>query len=401
MIKIQDALFDNPFLSNQEITSFVVLFNEVIRENVHFHRLRKLKYIHGLLKYPERWNLDLDLFGFIKPELLQQLKNKEIFFIFDASTEGFSPLFETPFFEILYNNCQLHNVDPKQIIFVSSNLLDEENINRFCQQRNIKEKINVFSFVGFEYSINHRHGFINTETYLKKKTEIVSNTFKDKYFSSLSRLNRPHRTLATFLLCQEAVSNKALISHDVVTKDYVKYLLQDYDQYKVESWINRLPLVVDRKDFNINWALDSDYSHIHDQTLFQIVNETEANNKFDSALFYSEKTFRPVSELQPFIIHGQQNANKSLKSIGYKTYEDWFDYGWDSEPNDTIRYKQLLESVKDLCSRLDSMTHEQKIEWRFKNSEVLIGNYNILFHKKFSKNKMFYFLSELIKAQSK
>jgi hypothetical protein len=401
VIKIQDALFDNPFLSNQEITSFVVLFDEVIRENVHFHRLRKLKYIHGLLKYPERWNLNLDLFGFIKPELLQQLKNKEIFFIFDASTEGFSPLFETPFFEILYNNCQLHSVDPKQIIFVSSNLLDEENINRFCQQRNIKEKLNVFSFVGFEYSINHRHGFISTETYLKEKIKIVSNTFKDKYFSSLSRLNRPHRTLATFLLCQESISNKALISHDVVTREYVKYLLQDYDQHKVESWINQLPLVVDRKDFNINWALDSDYSHIHNQTLFQIVNETESHNKYDSALFYSEKTFRPVSELQPFIIHGQQNANKSLKSIGYKTYDDWFDYSWDSEPSDIIRYKQLLESVKDLCSRLDSMTREQKIEWRFKNSEVLVENYNILFHKRFSKNKMFQFLSELIKAQSK
>jgi hypothetical protein len=353
------------------------------------------------LKYPERWQLDLDLFSFIKPELLQQLKNKEIFFIFDASTEGFSPLFETPFFEILYNNCQLHNVDPRQIIFVSSNLLDEQNLARFCQLRNIKEKINVFSFVGFEYSINHRHGFINTENYLNDKIKTVSKTFKDKYFSSLSRLNRPHRALATFLLCRESISKKALISHDVVTKDYVKYILQDYNQQDVESWIAQLPLVVDRQDFNINWALDSNYSHIHNQTLFQIVNETEANNRFDSALFYSEKTFRPVSELQPFIIHGQQNANKSLKSIGYKTYEDWFDYSWDSEPNDTIRYTQLLESVKDLCSRLDSMTREQKIEWRFKNSKVLIENYNILFHKKFSKNKMFQFLSELIKAQSK
>lgn len=401
MIKIQNALFDNPFLSNQEITSFIVLFEEVIRENIHFHRFRKSEYIHGLLKYPERWQLNLDLFGFIKPELLQRLKNKEIFFIFDASTEGFSPLFETPFFEILYNNCQLHNVDPEQIIFVSSNLLDEQNIDRFCQQRNIKKKIKVFSFVGFEYSINHRHGYVSTEIYLQNKIKKVSSTFKDKYFSSLSRINRPHRTLGTFLLCQESISNKALISHDVISKENVKYLLQDYNQKDVDHWISKLPLVVDRKDFNINWALDSDYSHIHDQTLFQIVNETEANNKFDSALFYSEKTFRPISELQPFIIYGQQHANKSLKSIGYKTYEDWFDYSWDSESNDIFRYKQMLDSVKDLCSRLDSMNREQQLEWRFKNSAVLVENYNTLFHKKFSKNKMFQFLSKLVKAQSK
>ena len=401
MIKIQDALFENPFLSNQEITSFIVLLDEVLRENIHFYRLRKLTYIHGLLKYPERWPLDLDLFGFIKPELLQKLKNKELFFIFDASTEGFSPFFETPFFEVLYNNCHLHGVDPEQLMFISSNLLDERNLDKFCQERNIKKKIKVFSFVGFEYSINHRHGFIDTNAYLKEKTKTVLNTFKDKYFSSLSRLNRPHRTLATFLLCQESIAEKALISHDTVTKDYVKYLLQDFNQHIVQSWIDTLPLVVDRKDFNINWALDSSYSHIHDQTLFQIVNETESNNRCDSALFYSEKTFRPVSELQPFIIHGQQNANKSLKSIGYKTYEDWFDYSWDSEPNDVLRYKKMLESVKDLCSRLDAMSRENQIEWRFKNSEILVKNYNTLFHKKFSKNKMFQFLSEFIKAQSK
>lgn len=401
MIKIQDALYDNPFLSNQEITSFIVLLNDAIRENMHFNKLKKLKYIHGLLKYPERWPIDVDLFSFIKPEYLNLMKNGELYFIFDASTEGFSPVLDAPFFNILFNNCQLHNINPEQIIFVSSNLYDENNLENFCSAYKIKKRINVFSYVGFEYSINHSHGYVTTDLYIKEKIKDVERSFTDKYFSSLSRLNRPHRMKATFLLCQEEIKDRALISHDKVNIDHHPHLFREFDEHQIQNWINSLPLVVDRKDFNVNWALDSNFNHIHDQTLFQIVNETEANNKNNTSLFYSEKTFRPISQLQPFVIYGQQYCNRYLKSIGYKTYEDWFDYSFDSEADDVKRYKLLLASLKDLCSRLDCMTFEEKIAWRFKNQEVLIDNYDILFHKDYSKKKIFQFLVEFSKLQSK
>jgi len=374
--------------------------NDVIRENFVFKKLTNLYYIHGLLKYPDSWPSDLDLFQYVKPEYLELLKNKKCFFIFDASTEGFSSLIDYPFFEILYNSCKKNNVDPSQIIFISSNLYDESNIEKFHKERNFK-KINVFSFVAFEYAINHQHGFIDTTAYLEEKIKIVNNEFKDKYFSSLSRLNRPHRARATFLLCQEEIKNKALISHDKIDLRVYSNHLREFDNAAVEQWSSTLPLTIDRGNFEVNWALDSDYAHIHDQTLFQIVNETEANNRYNTALFYSEKTFRPIAQLQPFVIYGQQYCNRYLKSIGYNSYEDWFDYSFDSEPDDTLRYKMLLNQVKDLCARLDSFTKDQKIEWRFQNKEKLVENYNILFYKTYSKKKMFQFLVEFTKLQSK
>jgi hypothetical protein len=401
VIKIQNALQDNPFLSNQEMTSFLVLFDEVVREHIHFHKLRKVKYIHGLLKYPDIWPDDLDLFYFIKPEYLDMLRKKEIYFVFDASTEGFSPVIDKPFFKILFNNCKLHNVDPRQILYVSSNLYDERNLSKFCKERSIEEKINVFSFVAFEYAIQHRHGFVDTKKYLDNKLKTVSHTFKDRYFSSLSRINRSHRTKATFLLCQEEISKQALISHDTVDPVSVEHLFRNYDQQKVKDWISQLPLTVDRKDFTTNWALDNDYDQIHNQTLFQIVNETEANDKYNTALFYSEKTFRPISQLQPFIIYGQQYCNKYLKNIGYKTYEDWFDYSFDNEPDDTKRYELLLDSIKKTCDMLDQMSADEKVNWRFKNQQILINNYDTLFFKSYSKDKMFQFLVEFSKPHSK
>jgi len=401
VIKIQNALYDNDYLSNQTNTSFTVLLNETIQQNIEFKKLKKEKYIHGLLKYPTRWPLDLDLFSFIKKEYIDLLRKKEIYFIFDASTEGFSPIVDFLFFDILYNNCFLHNIDPSRIIFVSSNLLDEKNLEKYCIERHVKNKINIFSFVAFEYAIQHRHGFLDTETYLQEKIKIVNKKFKDKYFSSLSRVNRPHRIIATFLLCQEDIKQKALISHNSINLEEYKYILSDFDQAQIQAWIKTLPLIVDQQNFNINWALDQNYFDIHDQTLFQIVNETEANNKFNTCLFYSEKTFRPISQLQPFIIYGQKNCNQNLKNLKYKIYDDYFDYSFDSIEDDVKRYKSLLNSVKDLCSRLDSMDKNQKIEWRFKNYETLIHNYNTLFNKTYSKTKAYQFLSDMLKAQSK
>ena len=400
MIKIQNALLENPYLSNQTNTSFTVLLEETVKQNVQFYRLKNLKYVHGLIKYPEYWPYDADLFQYLSADVLELIRLKKAYFIFDASTEGFSPLYDTPYFDILYNNCKKYDIDLRQIIYASSNLLDEGNLEQYVKKKDVK-KINVFSFVGFEYSITYKHGYLDTDQYFINKKYITVNTFKGKYFSSLSRLNRPNRARATFLLCQDDIKNKALISHDQLDDNLTNYLYNQFDKSTVDLWKNTLPLTVDQTDFNINWALINEFSHIHDQTLFQIVNETEADNRLGSSLFYSEKTFRPISQLQPFVIYGQQHCNKHLKKIGYKLYEDWFDYSFDDEPDNLKRYVKLLNSIKSLCNYLDTLSDKEKVEWRFKNRDILIDNYNTLISKSFSKSKMCQFLSSVIKAQSK
>jgi hypothetical protein len=154
-------------------------------------------------------------------------------------------------------------------------------------------------------------------------------------------------------------------------------------------------LTIDKTNFNDNWALRNDYYPIHRQTLFQIVNETLVDNSHDTSLFYSEKTFRPVVCFQPFVIYGQKGCNKHLKNLGYKTYEDWFDLSFDDEPDNALRYKKLLNSVKDTCAYLDSLPRDKKIEWRFKNKELLEHNFLTMQNSKYSKLKLKNFVESL------
>lgn len=392
VLKISYGLKENPYLDNCHDTVFTTLVEQVTKQETNLQKFKKYSYVHGLLKYP-RWTRESDLFCFIKDSYLEKIKNKEAFFIFDASTEGFSPLYDFPFFDVLYFNCEKYDVDPSMIIYVSSNLRDEENIKEYCKHAD-KKPINVFSFVSFEKVVQ-----IPTKIEIEEK--FCHAKYEGKYFSSLSRVVRHYRSIATFLLCQDPISEKALISHSTLPKNLnidswrINSGLEEYSSKQVKRWIKSLPLIVDKDNFKVNWALENDYYPIHRRTLFQIVNETLVDNYKNTSLFYSEKTFRPMVCFQPFVIYGQKGCNKHLKEIGYKTYDEWFDLSFDDEDDNILRYKKLLESIKESCKYLDSLSFDQQIEWRFKNKEILNHNYRNMCLSEYSRQKIISFLENL------
>lgn len=408
MKKIQENLKDNPYIRNDVATTqFTILIEETMQEHEVLKNLQQYEYIHGFIRYPN-WTKDADLFGNIDQENLTRLQNSEIFFVLDASVEGYSPIYQVPFFDILHHNCDKYNVSPEQIIFVSANLLDEKNYLEYSKTRDRFIKIFTFNFfekvaeAPFEWKKLIENGIdIFPNVCMRKVKEDVNNSFKDKYFSSLSRLNRFQRSVATFLLCNHPIREKALISHNKLAIEKPEIWmqvagLQDYSLETLNTWLSSLPLVVDHANFEKNWAIETTYAHIHHQTLFQVVNETYQSSFNGTSLFYSEKTFRPMICMQPFIIYGQPGCNKYLKNLGYKTYEDWFDLSFDDEPNDTIRYKLILENVSKLCERLDTMSRSEQIDWRFKVEDVLIHNFSILRESAITKNKIVQFLTEKI-----
>jgi hypothetical protein len=393
VLKISDTIINNEYIGNCRDTVFTMMVRDSIQQHLTSQKFKDLNYVQGLLQYPPRWKPDTDIFSYISKDSLKRIQNKTCFFIFDASTEGFSPVNDFPFFDMLYYNCEKYTIDPAMIIYVSSNLKDEENIKKYCQANN-KSPINVFSFISFE---KVARSLLNLETEQIKCQE----DYQGKYLSSLSRVNRHYRSLATFLLYHSNIRDKSLISHDAFSKNVniaswkAQAGLAEYSITDVENWFSALPLTVDKADFNTNWALDNDYYNIHRKTLFQIVNETLVDNYNNTSVFYSEKTFRPIVCFQPFVIYGQKGCNRHLKEIGYKTYDDWFDLSFDEEEDNVVRYKKLLISVSDTCKYLDSLDKEKQLEWRFKNKKTLRHNFLTMTVSQYSKDKLHVFLKGL------
>lgn len=408
MKKIQVELTENPYIRNDILTTqFTMLVDDAMTQHPVLKVQSNFEYVHGFIKYPH-WNTDADLFGNIDHDNLCRLQKEEIFFILDASVEGYSPIHQIPFFDILHYNCEKYNVNPERVIFVSANLLDEKNYETYSREKS--KKIKIFSFNFFEKvaeaPLEWRSLIENGEDILPQVTLShvkleVEKHFKDRFFSSLSRLNRYQRTIATFLLCQHPVSKHALISHNKLKLDRPDVWLQvagleSYGVDNLTNWLDSLPLVVDHNDFETNWAIQTPYAHIHHKTLFQIVNETYQSNFNGTSLFYSEKTFRPMICMQPFVVYGQPGCNRYLKELGYQTYDDYFDLSFDDEPNDTLRYKLLLHVVSTLCKKLQNMSREEQIKWRFQREEILLHNFQVMRETALTKNKIIKFLLEEI-----
>ena len=69
----------------------------------------------------------------------------------------------------------------------------------------------------------------------------------------------------------------------------------------------------------------------------------------------TEKTYKPIVAMQPFIVLGQPGILAFLKDQGFKTFNKWWDESYDQIYNNKARIKYLLLLYKKLskCSRTE------------------------------------------------
>ena len=365
MQKLKIKLEDNPFFSSPEITNLTnyLCFKEYRQL---FCQHNNVNFISLLLDYKQKITATTDLFKFIDSNSLDNLRNGRTVLIFDATFEGYGDA-ELPLKTCLCYNALLYNIDPAKIFLFTGNFLDTDN------------SINVIPIflldTGWDYSIGPRN--VN-----QSQIECFKNL--EKTILSLSRRNRFPRVVAHFalwksqlrqdsIISQDTVNNTATISTDILEK--LDLTVDDWQEFK-----RALPLLADGNNFYINAPFDH-LPALHSKTVFSIVNETLISNYKNTSLFFSEKLLKPIINYQPMVIYGQTGINRKIQMLGFKTYEDYFDLSFDDEPDDVLRYKKLLASVENTVKHLRSLSRDEQIAWRFKQSELLIYNREVFVRK--------------------
>ncbi len=161
-------------------------------------------------------------------------------------------------------------------------------------------------------------------------------SFKSKHFICLNGVARQHRVEMVNLLYEKDWQLKGHISWLrrgapplTTTQDH-----QPFDQ-------RILKLDFDREEI----TEDSGHKQLlcppqYREACFDIVNETTVS---DTVLFITDKTWKPILQKTPFIIHGSKNSHKHLEEyFGIKPYTDLFDYKFD-----TLDYNERFTSIKD------------------------------------------------------
>jgi hypothetical protein len=155
----------------------------------------------------------------------------------------------------------------------------------------------------------------------------VSEKTPIKYpYISMTKLPKLHRAIMMDMLAKHDIINKGVVIWRELT-----------NSYQFEYWDQQIMLRDQVDGFKHQERLPFEYT----LSFMQVVPETD-NTSFG----ISEKTAMPLFFNKPFLVAGSMNFHKKLEELGFKLYDELFDYSFDSEPDTKIRYDLIAQNVK-------------------------------------------------------
>lgn len=97
-------------------------------------------------------------------------------------------------------------------------------------------------------------------------------------------------------------------------------------------------------------------TNLYTKTGIQIITETLIENIKDQPndlMFLTEKTFKPLASLSPFIIFGSQGILEHLRSQGYKTFNSFWSEEYDNIADPKKRADEIIKIVRGLQKLTD------------------------------------------------
>ena len=156
-------------------------------------------------------------------------------------------------------------------------------------------------------------------------------------------------------MIDDGIHRHGLISHDTLSIDADDWVRSGFDHETLRTANNILPLTIDDPDFQNNKAMQIN-TDIYLRSWISVITETHAFDEPHS-LFISEKPWKPVYALHPFMILGHRNTLDAMRSMGYKTFNGLLDESYDSigfvdRTNIILKNLRRLSVNRNLCSRI-------------------------------------------------
>jgi hypothetical protein len=133
----------------------------------------------------------------------------------------------------------------------------------------------------------------------------------------------------------------------------------------------RLPLVLDRNDFDVNFHYDhvwkTDLADYYHQSAVSVITETLFHS---TEIMLSEKTWHPIRYGQPFIMVGSAGMLAKLRQLGYRTWSDWWDESYDSITD----HHQRLDAIVDLLCEISKWSDQRLQDFTVQSRDHCLHN---------------------------
>jgi len=255
----------------------------------------------------------------------------------------FGPQFDKNEFDQLQNY-----VGYNRIFFLASvdpPMLNAENLQKICCDLEVDESYYLGNFDSL-----HQFTFIATllPGYFEKyhNTDLII-TQPNYVFLNYNRKPRQHRIDLINLLTQKGLDKIGLISLGAPDQTY---------------GVSNTPLLIDKNpkyDSQGNRSIDDRYGIVNDihslgnlsiwqQHFLNLVSETEFL-PWDP-MFISEKIWKPILGLRPFVINGQTKIYQYLRDNGFKTFNHYWPHVQLEQVNELEVHASIVEVIKYLAT---------------------------------------------------
>ena len=280
---------------------------------------------------------------------------------------------------LLWEHHLMRRIDLFQNIFASLNKRKIKNIllaNSYFRKYNLSETLDTKVYY-IDYFLWRTYDKIVLQK--KSKTNVKWNSEADKFLLLTGKPNRPHRLRLLWKLSN--FLNKAIWSLHVndSIKNECRKLIPELDKTQFEDFItkntnNPDKIQVTYQEQSLHYGGIPYDEKIFAQSLFRIISETNFNENDNP--WITEKTWLTILNKVPFILAGDQGSLDKLKSLGFKTFEEYLPV----KNYDTINGKEeKLHAIIQNCEHwLENMIDKEKInadvEYNYKRLVELASN---------------------------
>lgn len=275
------------------------------------------------------WNKDVVL-----ENLVKYFNDKK--FTVGTSDEG--PCLQSSGIEdLVVRAANLSNIDLDKITIDNGNLLKSTKI--------IKEK-----------TINNLLELKDYQKFLQTDYITTPKDIKKHFGHFIGRSNFLRLWIATYLYTN--FKDKTLQSfHWQADHDYhsnhleLEYLLNYSKDFRLIKncieFLSHCPLQIDNQQTYPILAKDSKNIRKNYNSIFvDVVCETYWSG---NVFFVTEKTWRPIEQLTPFIVQGPQFFLKNLKQLGFETFDKWWPETYD-DGSFYIKPKEIIQLIKEISA---------------------------------------------------
>lgn len=273
-------------------------------------------------------------------------------------------------------------VNESQIVFMFGNVPAKPDTSKYTL---LSSKLSLQQASKTINDFPQFHRELNYENDNVKESDLDINVIRNKKFICFNRtLHRPHRVSMAYVAFKNNMFPYGTFSfltylgeRDEVLRK-VKELVPDDDvEYVVDHLMEKIPVEIDTQHLTMEQkegfqTVGANRKDLYLDSYFHIVSETQFNSC--PVPFFSEKTWRPMINLQPFIYLGNYKALEHIKKLGFKTFDKWIDESYDNELDPYNRFQLIRKEIE----RLNRMELEELHKMYYEMTDILIHNQNLI-----------------------